>query len=479
MLCCRLLTLLVSWLPFVSSQARSYSAYFRLLLRLAESRQDIARFLFQHGAVAAIVRLYCSTQPTLHFNCRPQQQQQQHTGPAQQQQQHASAASPASSPPVRLFHPHRGHLAVSLLAVLVGSCQRAQGRQQQQQRRPLREALEPGDRRLLLAGLLSEPGAAEPGGGSSSSSSNGNAQAAQAAVTRSSGKEEEEQKKEERGGQQPQQPEAPQQQSQPQSSDADGEQSVSAEAVRQPGAGAAAAGAGGREEEAAAAPAVSDEAPPAPSPSPSAAAAPSCFPFFPFVLADSSCLTAVCSLTASLCRDDERLSVALLDCCMEHLLELLGNSQHRTWGGAVVHNQPMHSADPPPQQSPQQQQQPAGAAAAPWPQPGVCRVSDFLTVLGCWATLLSLSDSLTAARVDAGLSRLFAVVRRVTVRRHAAAAAGGGLGSGSGINGTEERFLLVAARCLLRLAVNQRAVAVWLRAHEREWAQWEQLLQWR
>jgi hypothetical protein len=157
---------------------------------------------------------------------------------------------------------------------------------------------------------------------------------------------------------------------------------------------------------------------------------------------------------------------------MEHLLELLSNSQHRSFSGVVVHNQPLHSADPP------QQQQAAGAApASSQPQSAVCRVSDFLTVLGCWATLLSLSDSLTAGRVEAGLSRLFSLVRRVTQRRHAAAAAGGGFGSA--VSGTEERFLLVAARCLLRLSVSQRAVAVWLRAHEREWTQWEQLLQWR
>jgi hypothetical protein len=219
--------------------------------------------------------------------------------------------------------------------------------------------------------------------------------------------------------------------------------------------------------------AISRRDAPASAPTPSAG-----FPFFPFMMADSSCLSPACSLTQTLCLEDESVSLSLLDACLDHMVELVNANPQRVWLGIAVYHQPMQMADSQHGISGSS----SSAAAAP-SQSSLCRVSDFVTVFGVFCTLLSLSDSLTSTRVEAGLSRLFALVRRVAARRHSAttvtsasssSSSTSGL-SNSSINGTEERFLLVAIRSLLRLSVTQRAVAVWLRSHEREWQAWEQL----
>ena len=189
------------------------------------------------------------------------------------------------------------------------------------------------------------------------------------------------------------------------------------------------------------------------------------FPFFPFVLSDSSCLAVVCALVQSLAWEDGAVSRALVDCIFDLLHDLLNGHSTRLMRGLHVHHQPLQ-VEP--------------SLGSPASSSALCRVSDFLTPFGAFSTLLSLSDSLTAGRVDLGLTRLFVLIRRVLSRRHAATLAGGGVGAGAGgvsgvVNGVEERFMLVAVRCLLRLSVTSRAVAVWLKGHEKEWQSFEAL----
>jgi hypothetical protein len=118
---CSVLDLLLSWLPFVSSQARSYSAFFRLLLRLTQRRPDVRRWLIQQGAIGMLVRFYCNPLPILQFNCKANYSSTSGHLAAQQQ---AILTSSASSSSLRFFHPHRGHLSVSILAILVTSLHR-------------------------------------------------------------------------------------------------------------------------------------------------------------------------------------------------------------------------------------------------------------------------------------------------------------------------------------------------------------------
>ena len=447
-----LLALLLSWLPYVPSQARSSAAYFRLLLRLAQRRPSVRRWLTREGAISLLLHFYCTTQPILHFNYRGHAGATGQCGPARDD---------AAPGPGRQFHPYRGHLALSVMAVLVASAMRRKG-PGKPRTRSVKEALRGHDRQLLLQGLLPDEDDGRQGAK--------DVKDAKDAKERREVKEAKEDVREEK--------------THPSTLPRDDEKGSLEE--KQPTPPSA---------EKPLSTVVLAGSPPtaAPSPLSSASASPSgsltssssfsaaavgpsspalssaTFPFFPFVLSDSSCLSVVCSLVQVLAVEDVAISRALMDAIFELLHELVNGHSTRVLHGIAVHHQPLQN------EPPSFAAQSAGAAASS----SLCRVPDFLTVLGAFSTLLSLSDSLTNARVDLGLTRLFALVRRVLARRHAAtmnasaiAAAGPG-GVSAAVNGVEERFLLVAVRCILRLSVTSRPVALWLKGHDKDWLAWE------
>ena len=123
--------MLLSWLPVVQCAARTYSAYFRCLIRFARSRSALRQWMIDHGAIAALVDFYTCSTAVPQFNCRVSPavlsyivQQQQVSAPKSLQEAHATllasfATSAANQAAVRRMHPHHGHLAVTLLALLV------------------------------------------------------------------------------------------------------------------------------------------------------------------------------------------------------------------------------------------------------------------------------------------------------------------------------------------------------------------------
>ena len=128
--CLSVVSLLLSWLPVVQCAARTYSAYFRCLIRFARSRADLRQWMVDHGAIAALVDLYTCNTAVPQFNCRVSPpvlsyivQQQQVSAPRSLQEAHAtllaSFATSAHAATVRRMHPHNGHLAITLLALLV------------------------------------------------------------------------------------------------------------------------------------------------------------------------------------------------------------------------------------------------------------------------------------------------------------------------------------------------------------------------
>ena len=125
-----MVSLLLSWLPVVHCAARTYSAYFRCLIRFARSRSDLRQWMIDHGAIAALVDFYTCNTAVPQFNCRVSPpvlsyivQQQQVNAPKSLHEAHAtllaSFATFNSSATARRMHPHHGHLAITLLALLV------------------------------------------------------------------------------------------------------------------------------------------------------------------------------------------------------------------------------------------------------------------------------------------------------------------------------------------------------------------------
>ena len=122
-------SMLLSWLPVAQCAARTYSAYFRCLIRFARSRSDLRQWMIDQGAIAALVDFYTCNTAVPQFNCRVSPpvlsyivQQQQVSAPKSLHEAHAtllaSFATSANAATVRRMHPHHGHLAITLLALL-------------------------------------------------------------------------------------------------------------------------------------------------------------------------------------------------------------------------------------------------------------------------------------------------------------------------------------------------------------------------
>ena len=137
-----LVSLLLSWLPVAQCAARTYSAYFRLLIRLARSRSDLRRWMIEQGAIAALVDFYTCNTAVPQFNCRVSPpvlsyivQQQQVAAPKSLHDAYttlmASFAASSNTAAVRRMHPYHGHLAITLLALLVQHKVRTHSRKQQ------------------------------------------------------------------------------------------------------------------------------------------------------------------------------------------------------------------------------------------------------------------------------------------------------------------------------------------------------------
>ena len=145
--------MLLSWLGVAQCAARTYSAYFRLLIRLARSRSDLRQWMVDHGAIAALVDFYTCHTAVPQFNCRVSPpvlsyivQQQQVSAPKSLHEAHAtlmaSFAASANPGTVRRLHPYHGHLSITLLALLV---QHSTSRARKLQRHNMKHAAESAD----------------------------------------------------------------------------------------------------------------------------------------------------------------------------------------------------------------------------------------------------------------------------------------------------------------------------------------------
>ena len=486
LLCCSVLSMMLSWLPVAQCAARTYSAYFRCLIRFARSRSDLRQWMVDHGSITAIVQFYTCSTPVPQFNCRVSPpvlsyivQQQQVSAPRSLHEAHAtllaSFAASANGVTVRRMHPHHGNLAITLLALLVQHVatrtrKLPHGAKQQPAAvlahltsksqlqhilhlntfhpaivHPITTATDAGllslvsacsvsclsDRRALLTGLLTQSNVDE----------GGNATAARSHAPETSS-------------------------DSPAANNVDSRMTTETAATTPTHSSEQATSTTPRSQPEAESPSPTS-ASVAPASRPAALPASSAFPFFPYVISDSSCCLAVASLTSSLAANDSRISSAVLDCVLAALNDALQGQAHRVYGGIAVANaalrsdsghQPPSAANSPSQpHQPPRSEQPTAAV--------VLGVHDFVGPLTALSALLSLSDRLVDSRTDECLSRLLVMARRVCDRRPSAVCPPGK----QCLNGSEERFLLAFVRCVLQLAANHRPIAAWLKAHANEW----------